>query len=467
MWLVCPICKQPNPAGTAYCKHCWGPSLRSIKSVSPEELAEITERNQIRSKRLNTLRIVTISVFSPLLLSLAVVGYLYLATDVIFGPTKTLNSDPPPEQWSMYRRDLTHSGNNSLSVTSPEGTLKWTFTTDGPIQHSSPAVVDGIVYIGSNDMKIYALDAETGNKLWEFKTGSYIWSSPTVVDGVVYCGSNDGNLYALDASTGSELWHFQAPYGIKSSPAVADGKIYFGCDDYHIYALDATNGDLIWKFRTEGFVISSPAIADGIILFTSYRHLYAFNAENGRFRLNYLTQREIYSSPAVSSDGTVYFNCGRFLYAVKGNARNWPSEYAIRGWWVQLYVFRVAPPPPPLSGHVGKYSLAWTTPRTSRSSPAISGNTVYTCSSNRMYSIDMDSGESNWVFPTGGHIGASPAIENNTVYIGSQDGRLYAVDASNGKKLWDYHTGALSSSPAIVDGVIYVSSQDGNVYAIQ
>ncbi len=418
-------------------------------------------------KRLNTLRVVSISVFSPLLLSLAVFVYLYLATDIVFGPNQTLNSDPLPGEWSMFRRDLNHSANTDPSTPSPEGTLKWSFSTDGPIQFSSPAVVDGTVYIGSNDGNLYALDAETGTKRWDFKTGSFIWSSPTVVNGMVYFGSNDGNLYALDALTGKELWHFKTPYAVKSSPAVADGIIYFGADDYHLYALNAATGEEIWRFRTDGFVMASPAIADGIVFVPSYRYLYALNAENGRLRLSYMTQREMYSSPAVSSDGTVYFNCDSFLYAIKGDARNWPSEYAIRGWWVQFYVFRIAPPPPPLSGHIGKFRLSWIRPITTRSSPAVSGDTIYTCASIRMYSINAESGETNWVFPTSGQIQSSPAIGNNTVYISSMDGHLYAVDDTNGKRLWDFDTGVTTSSPTLADGIIYVGSQDGNVYAIK
>jgi len=47
--------------------------------------------------------------------------------------------------------------------------------------------------------------------------GSWVDSSPAVVDGVVYFGSNDGKFYALDANTGHELWEFFTPYVINSS----------------------------------------------------------------------------------------------------------------------------------------------------------------------------------------------------------------------------------------------------------
>jgi eukaryotic-like serine/threonine-protein kinase len=62
---------------------------------------------------------------------------------------------------------------------------------------SSPAVVNGVVYIGSWDGNVYALDARTGTKLWNYPTGNPILSSPAVVNGVVYIGSTDSNMYAF------------------------------------------------------------------------------------------------------------------------------------------------------------------------------------------------------------------------------------------------------------------------------
>ena len=73
---------------------------------------------------------------------------------------------------------------------------------------SSPAVANGVVYFGSDDSWLYALDATTGAKLWSFEAGySYdaVQSSPSVVNGVVYVGGRDFNVYALNASTGAML----------------------------------------------------------------------------------------------------------------------------------------------------------------------------------------------------------------------------------------------------------------------
>ena len=55
---------------------------------------------------------------------------------------------------------------------------------------------------------MYALNASTGALLWSYTTGRQCESSPAVANGVVYVGSDDGNVYALNASTGAKLWSY-------------------------------------------------------------------------------------------------------------------------------------------------------------------------------------------------------------------------------------------------------------------
>ncbi len=106
------------------------------------------------------------------------------------------------------------------------GSTLWHFTVFRPL--SSPAISNGVLYIGANDDNVYALDAWTGAVLWSFPTGDIVASSPTVVGGVVYVGSFDGNVYALDASTGSLLWSYATLSSVQSSPAVVNGVVYVG-----------------------------------------------------------------------------------------------------------------------------------------------------------------------------------------------------------------------------------------------
>ena len=79
---------------------------------------------------------------------------------------------------------------------------KWRFRTDGLVR-SSPAVVEGTVYIGSADVygeasHVYAVDTASGEEQWRFQTDGGVSSSPAVVEGTVYVGSEDGHVYALE-----------------------------------------------------------------------------------------------------------------------------------------------------------------------------------------------------------------------------------------------------------------------------
>ena len=76
-------------------------------------------------------------------------------------------------------------------------TSRLTFITDGDVV-SSPAVAGSVIYVGSEDGHLYAVDRMTGEKLWDYATGDMVTSSPAVENGTVYVGSHDGNLYAFE-----------------------------------------------------------------------------------------------------------------------------------------------------------------------------------------------------------------------------------------------------------------------------
>jgi outer membrane protein assembly factor BamB len=114
------------------------------------------------------------------------------------------------------------------------GSKLWSFPSYYAIQ-SAPAVVNGVVYIGSLDHDVYALDAHTGAELWNFGTGAYVGSSPTIANGILYITSWDGNIYALNASTGAKLWSVQTNHCcMDSSAAASDGVVYVGSNAGYI-----------------------------------------------------------------------------------------------------------------------------------------------------------------------------------------------------------------------------------------
>jgi outer membrane protein assembly factor BamB len=191
---------------------------------------------------------------------------------------------------------------------------------------SSPVVANGILYVGCGEGIFYALDANTGEKKWEFKTGDVIHSSPAYASKTVYFGSWDSYLYALNAETGSLKWKFKTgidtvyynQVGFQSSPVVYKGVVYSGCRDAHVWAVEAETGDLKWKYFNNGsWVIATPAIHNDTLYFeTSDSHKFiALSSISGKELYTGNCKTYGFSSPSVA-DGVVYLGThGGSLYA--------------------------------------------------------------------------------------------------------------------------------------------------------
>jgi len=92
---------------------------------------------------------------------------------------------------------------------------------------------------------------EPVKKNGKYETGDKVYSSPAVANNIIYVGSKDGHLYALDAGTGEVKWDYETRERIISSPAVANEIVYVGSDDHYIYALDAGTGEEKWHTEQE------------------------------------------------------------------------------------------------------------------------------------------------------------------------------------------------------------------------
>jgi hypothetical protein len=109
---------------------------------------------------------------------------------------QTASSRPHPP-WPMRGAGPQNTGHHPAQEGPTTAIIsQWQYETDGQVR-SSPAVVDGTVYVASDDNSVYALDAGTGRVRWQYETDGGVWSSPAVVDGTVYVGSRDNSVYAL------------------------------------------------------------------------------------------------------------------------------------------------------------------------------------------------------------------------------------------------------------------------------
>jgi outer membrane protein assembly factor BamB len=232
-------------------------------------------------------------------------------------------------QTAMFGTNPQHSGVYNSSFPSDVKLIKkWKFKTKGMI-FSSAVVVNDIIYFGSDDSCLYAIDT-TGTQKWKFKSNGIVRSTPAVKDTVAYFNNYEGMFYAINTNTGNELWHFTTDGEIHfsgvglfgatpsnilyddpwdfyiSSPVINDTTIYFG-SGRNVYAINASNGNQIWKYTTSDIIHSTPAVLNGIIYFGGWSgNLYALDALTGYEKWKYATgidpshlMQGIQSSPSI------------------------------------------------------------------------------------------------------------------------------------------------------------------------
>jgi outer membrane protein assembly factor BamB len=308
----------------------------------------------------------------------------------------------------------------------------WAFDDGGSMKQifSSPVVADGRLYIGEGfhndaDCKVYCLSADTGEKLWEYQTGSQTESTPCVAGGKVFIGAGNDGVLALDARTGKRLWQFQNPSGksllrIGAGPAVAGNRLYVGSgvdrnspDDpgeTAVFCLNTETGKPVWKIPTKLPAWATPVVADGQVIFA------------------------LGNGDIVSDDP---HPAGAVLCLDARDGREF---------------WRVALP----NGVLER--------------PAVDAASVYAgCRDGHCYCLNRYTGETRWKKDLGSPVLASPALDPGpdgcrslSVFVVAKAGRVACLDPATGKEHWRYRdiekTGNahLSSAPTVL-----VSAEEG------
>ena len=360
--------------------------------------------------------------------------------------------------YAMFHGNAMHTANYKGTGDKNFGETKWKFKTDGKV-FSSPAIMNGIAYAGSEDSNLYAVDVSTGKLQWKFQTNGAVSSSPAVYKNAVYFCSYDGYIYAVDATSGEEIWKFKTggekkvgAYGLwtmkpdsmymddlydffLSSPIIETDqrypRLYCGSSDGNLYALNAADGSLLWKFKTNGVIHTSPAFCNNIVYVTSWdTYLHAIDATTGKEKWKFKTKDQpvyhllegIQASPTVK-DSAVYFGArDGYFYAL--NAKNGSL----------LWKF------------FNDNSWVLTT-------AAIKDSTVYFGTSDTYFllALDAKTGKEKYRVKANGYVYSSPAIAGNTLYFGDFTGKVFALDLnSNGKSVKEFSTEARKTNASHV-----------------
>ncbi len=366
------------------------------------------------------------------------------------------------DSWSMFQGDPSHLGTSNSTAPTTNQTL-WGYNTQTPDSWgsspspvvSSPAIVGGIVYFGSDSGIVYAVNATTGASIWNFTTGYlYVRSSPAVSNGIVYIGSDDGNFYALNASTGTQIWSYKTNAD-SSAPVISDGVLYVndwlayygpGLNTNGILALNATTGTKIRIYQINCTTFTPPAVVNGLIYTASSdNNTYAFNASTGIQLWNFTTSGQFESSPSVAQ-GIVYVGSDDSNMTALN-----PS-----------YIYA-------LNASTGVELWSYLTSGPVDSCPAVYDSIVYVASTGgNLYALNALTGSQVWVYSAHGLIFGSPVVAGGLVFdgvMGVSNGNFFALSSSTGALVWTATIGGMRASPAVATGIVYVGSDNGDLYA--
>lgn len=353
-------------------------------------------------------------------------------------------------------------------------------TVNRPEGWAGAVIVNDVVYTGTKEGELVALNKSNGEKLWHFellgeKNYQAIYGTPVVSGEILYLTGYDGHLYVFDVSTSKDPMDWHDPVLLDSrkvgdplsddvipivtSPAVADEDcsdssfgnlpcqlLILGSDDGNVHTLkvifDTKGGANIQEerqFSTGGKIWSDPVIKDGVAYFGSLDHkLYALEVDTGKLVWGepFETGGGVVVSPALH-EGKVFF--GSFdgvFYAVDAftGQELWRFSGANNWYWGAPLV-------------AGQMILA----------PSLDG---------KLYALDLNTGSLKWVVKTEKPVVSSPSIISDFAVFASDDGRLRVVSLIDGDLEGACTVEEKIRTPLTVDDrVIYLGAGDNTIRA--
>lgn len=330
------------------------------------------------------------------------------------------------------------SGGLFHAVDLRDGAFVWTFVAGRAIFGGALAT-DDAVYFACDNGFLFKLDRKTGKELWRYDLGDaraarilphqvvpnggdfdFVVTSPRAVlsDGVVYVGSGDNGLNAVNAATGQRVWRFETAGPIRTDAVVDGARVFVGSLDGSVYAVDRQTGKQLWKKETYGPLTSSPGLVAGRLIVGNRNGLLAaLDPATGETAWRMLFWGSAVESSAVAGDGGLFYIGASDLRRVSAiDAKDgrvvWRTD-----------VYGCAWPRPALTQRFVYQSAIGVEPYDMRHLGSLTA-------------LDRKTGRIAWRWPMADWPGAwttgfaaPPVVEAGTLVVGGLDGSLYAFPA--------------------------------------
>lgn len=383
------------------------------------------------------------------------------------GCRKKLPMDPA--DWPMFKGNPARTGHTRDSIRANLA-FKWSYPDRSKAEMiiSSPVVFQGIIYFGSFDRHLHALNQYNGNVIWKKPTNGYIVSTPAIRNGIIYVASCDGRIYAQDARDGKPQWIYPRTKGkglggITAPLLTCDAGLVAINDKGNVYCIDLVTGKIRWRDVLEeepkeeeddapgaAGAFSGPAYYQGkIIVADRQGRVHCLKGSDGSKIFSFPKRAPIESrfpaTPAISGEQCyIPDRSGKFYsISIADGEDTWHGTVNLEG--------------------------------VVEGSPAIGfGKVVVGTQTEYLVALNQNAGGEIWREKNEktrllDSIFSTPLITNNKlVFVGSNSGYVYCRDLETGEELWKYELDSpIRSAPLASDGFLYITTSGGLLYAFQ
>ncbi len=381
-------------------------------------------------------------------------------------PSVCMAADFDPQRGRVHRGSLYRDGVFPGGGLPTSAKIAWSTATGGPVR-SSPVVADGMVFVGSNDGKLYGLDLTSGAVKWSQAAVGPVSAAPTLVGDAVIVPSEGGALLACDPLTGNVRWLTKGytrqspagavlPFGdhILVQGGSKSGSQGIGMSMDRVLAFDPKNGKHLWQAEIASQAFD-PLATDGKIVLSNTNDLQA-GAFDGA------TGKRLWSqgNPFYARAGCGACMVGDQAILVHGPAGAISCVALADG--KKLWQATIVPGQETLSdgGAVGHEIIG---------PAAVGGGGVFVGSlDGGLYRFALDKGDLDWRAEMGAPIYSGVALAGDRIYVGDAKGGFHCLKAADGGRVWSVQLGGLiMSCPWIGDGFILVGCEDGKLYCLK
>ena len=361
------------------------------------------------------------------LLALAIAGGAALIAALLERSTPS-----PFRDVTSYRTDPERSGIQPGPGPGDAPVLIWSRKAAGPIQFN-PVLANGILYVGSDDGHLYALEAATGAMRWAFDAGVAVRGSAVIDAGLIAVTDANSVLHVVDAATGRQRWEIG---GILDVGDVSDGVIYAAGDD-GVHGFDLQTGAERWTWLAPG-PVPYVAIAGDTAYITSGGTVYAVGLADRAEQWHHDTGATVGSLATVADDRV-------FVGARQGDTGLTALDRATGS---RIWTF---PEASDIQVHVG----------------SIRNGVVYASTvGNGFYALAASDRTVLWHVPIGDVLRAAPIVDD-TVYLAIDGpGGVVALRASDGTTRWRRDLGGpMQGWPVVSGGFVFTTDGSGEIHA--